>query len=428
VRSPDANRTMSLQLTKLHRRLRARLWFWPGIVAVTAFVTARALVGLDRREGWKRDTWYLFGGSAQSARELLSTVSSAMITFTGLVFSITILVLQLASAQFSPRVLRTFLEDRRTQTAMAAFVGTFVYTLAVLPLVRSADDRGGGFVPGLALFVAFVLVLVSVAVFIGYIDHMAHSIRAISLVQKVGRETRAAIEHMYPERLTDEHRDDISEPTSTPHTAFHDGRAGVLAAVDEDALLAAACRAHAVVALVPAPGEFVPSGAPLFRYWGGDDALADAVRAAVSIEDERTPQQDPAFGFRQLVDVAERALSPGVNDPSTAVQVLDELHDLLRQLATRQFPSSLAVDPAGALRLVLPRPSWDDYVRLALDEITHYGAGSLQVMVRIRSLVADCLSIAPASRRAALEAQFVLLDEVVSVRHDPAVKRALSRR
>lgn len=401
---------MTRGLSRLRQRLRARLWFWPGIAAIVAFVAARVLAGVDRMIGWQRDTWYLFGGSAESARALLSTVSSSMMTFTGLVFSITILVLQLASAQFSPRVLRTFLEDRNSQLAMAAFVGTFVYALALLPVVRGSEQEAAAFVPGLALFVAFALVLFSVGVFVRYIDHMAHSIRAVSLIKRVSADARGAIETMYPDELPGDPEHDVGKPSAPAETLAHAGRAGVLAAVDENALMAAACAADSVVALIPSPGDFVPHGAPLARIWGGDEQLIAAIRAAVSIESERTAHQDPSFGFRQLVDIAERALSPGVNDPSTAVQVLDELHDLLRWLATRSFPSPYGCDPQGRLRVILPRPDWDAYVNLALDEILHYGAGSLQIGARVRRLLADCRTVAPPARRGALDRQLARLD------------------
>jgi uncharacterized membrane protein len=404
-------------LSRLRQRLRARLWFWPGIAAIGAFVAARLLAGVDRMVGWERDTWYLFGGSAESARTLLSTVSSSMMTFTGLVFSITILVLQLASAQFSPRVLRTFLEDRNSQLAMAAFVGTFVYALALLPVVRGGGQEAAPFVPGLALFVAFALVLFSVGVFVHYIDHMAHSIRAVSLVKRVSADTRVAIATMYPDELPGDPEPEVAAPTGHAETLALAGRAGVLAAVDENALMAAACAADGIVALIPSPGDFVPRGAPLARIWGGDEQLAAAVRAAVAIEDERTSYQDPSFGFRQLVDIAERALSPGVNDPSTAVQVLDELHDLLRWLATRRFPSPYGCDPQGRLRVILPRPDWDAYVDLALDEIMQYGAASLQVVARVRTLLADVRSVASPARRVALDRHRARLDDQPAAAH-----------
>ncbi|MEX1336449.1 MAG: DUF2254 family protein, partial [Candidatus Limnocylindrales bacterium] len=176
-------------------------------------------------------------------------------------------------------------------------------------------------------------------------------------------------------------------------------------------------------------GDFVPSGAPLVRIWrkpamsAGQELSTEALSQAIEIGGERSMSQDPAFGFRQIVDIAERALSPGTNDPSTAVQALDELHDLLRRLARREFasPSRLADD--GSLLLRLPRPDWPDYVALALDEIRQYGAGSLQVARRLRYLLLDLKAVAPAHRQWPLDRQIRLLDEAIAARYDSADDR-----
>lgn len=415
-------------VTNLFERLRTRLWLAPAITAVVAIVGEKALVAFDRSIDPQREAWFLFPGAAQSARELLSTIASSMMTFIGLVFSITILVLQLASSQFSPRVLRTFLEDRGTQLAMGSFVGTFVFSMALLTDVRSETEPGTGFVPALSIYVAFALVLFSVGVFIHYIDHMAQAIRVITIMKRVAAETHRAIRPMYPEGVLEGVAEPVAAPEGPPSLiVHHEDRGGVMCAVDEDALMKLACETSSVVAVVPMPGEFVPRGAPLLRIWGRTSSLdRDALRAALSLGDERTPYQDPAFGFRQLVDIAERALSPGVNDPSTAVQALDEIHDLLRTLALRHLPSQQRMSPDGTLRLVLPRPSWEAFVGLALDEIRQYGAGSIQVARRMRVLIEDCLSVAPPERRPCLAEQRRLLDEATRRELAPA-DRALAR-
>ncbi len=394
---------------RMREQLRDNLWLWPGISVAIAFAAAKALVEVDRALVSLEGAWFLYGGGPESARELLSTVASSILTFTALVFSITIVALQLASTQFSPRVLTTFLEDRATKLAMAVFVGTFVFSLGVLQEVRSTGD---GFVPGLSVYVAFALVLASVGMFIHFIHHIAHAVRAVTIVKRVADATREAVERLYPDRIGEAAEAAVSAPSGPPTLmVHHHGPGGVLAAVDEEELLRHAARLEGVVALVPQPGEFVPGGAPLFRVWTSSAELDEArLRETVALGAQRTVHQDAAFGFRQLVDVAERALSPGINDPSTAVLVLDRLHDLLRTLALRQFPSPLRVDGHGKLRLVLPRPGWDDYVHLALDEIRQYGAGSLQVVRRLRSLIDDVARVCPLERLPPLEAQRRLLD------------------
>jgi uncharacterized membrane protein len=424
----DNGASLTIAFTRVQRYLRSSLWFVPALASVITFLLAKVLVAIDRRIDEDMSAWFLFGGEADSARELLSTITSSMMTFTGLVFSITILVLQLASSQFSPRVVRTFLEDRQTHTAMAVFVSTFVFTMLLLVEVRSAEPDHPAFVPRLSLFAAFVFVLVSVGVFMQFIHHMAHSVRAITIIKRIGTDTRRSMRVMYPEEILETAPPSLSPPEEPPAMVPNESRGGVFSAVDEDGLIEIAEAYDAVVALVPMPGDFVSRGAPLFRVWGGE--IPPGLAETVLIEEERTLHQDPAFGFRQLVDIAERALSPAVNDPSTAVQALDELHDLLRALATRCFPSPMRADSSGQLRLILPRPDWEAYVHLALDEIRQYGAGSVQVLRRMRALILDCHAIAPESRRPPLEAQLGLLDEALErgfpSRHEAQIAEAPS--
>lgn len=421
-----ANGAKKLRITHLREALRASLWFVPAVSSVVAFATAKLLVVADRRLDPEPRQWLLIGGDADGAREVLSTVSSSMMTFTGLVFSITILVLQLASSQFSPRVLRTFLEDRMTKRAMAVFVGTFVFALAVLPEVRAAPDR---FVPKLSLLVAFVLVLVSVGVFIRYIDHMAHSIRAVSIIKRVAAEASVAIDEMYPDVGEDVPEVDLDAALGPPdRVVTHSGRPGILSAIDEAALMEVAIACDVAIALVPMHGDFIPRDGALFRIWGTAAVDENLVRKAILVEDERTPHQDPAFGFRQLVDIAERALSPGINDPSTAVQALDEIHDLLRRLSRRRFPSPYRRGPDGRVRVILPRPDWATYVRLSLDEIRQFGGRSIQVVRRMRALILDCMDVAPPARRPILEEQLRLLDETTKRELPSRVDREIARR
>lgn len=394
--------------TEMHR-LRARLWLAPAGAAILALIASRATVAIDAQLPGER-AWFAIDVTPDGARELLSTVTSAMITFTGVVFSITIVVLQLASGQFSPRVLRTFLEDRHSHAAMAMFVGTFVYAMGVLPSIHGADSKAEPFVPYMSVLIAFVLVLASVGVFVHYIDRMAHSVRAITLIKRVSSETRHSIEQMYPERLGVAPIDSITLPDEPASVISNHQHGGVLAAIDEDALVALARKHDALVAVVPRLGDFIPHGAPVLRWWGASPPFGREALSMIAIEVERTAHQDPLFGFRQLVDVAIRALSPAVNDPSTAVQVLDELHDLLRLLATRREPSSVRRDEAGVPRLVIEWPTWSSFVELALDEIRNYGGASLQVQRRSRIILDDLREVAPPQWDAALDRQRALLD------------------
>lgn len=388
-------------------RLATSLWFVPALAGALGVALARGLARVDRIWGEDFRGWFVFGGGAESARQLLATIASSLMTLTGVVFSITILVLQLASQQFSPRVLRTFLEDRATRFSLAAFIGSFVYAMALLAEVRTEGDARTAFVPGVSVYVALVLVLFSVGVFVRYIHQMAHSIRAVQVLARVGTDARRAITSEFPNEPDDADLSAVRPEEARPATgartiANTTGRAGVIALVDDARLLELATATDAVVEVVPQVGAFVPRGAPLLRIYGEAGCRDDELLESIELADERTPHQDPTFGLRQLVDVAERALSPGINDPTTAVQALDQIHDLLRALAPRRFPSSFRLDDAGRVRVIIPRPSWEDVVHLALDEIRQYGARSIQIVARLRALLYDLLSVAPAHRQAVL--------------------------
>lgn len=362
----------------------------------------------------------LFAGGPESARLVLSTISAAMLSFTGLVFSVTMLVLQLASSQLSPRVMRTFLRDRVNQTILGLFVATFLYSLLVLREVRTPAG-GDAFVPAISVSVAYLLLVASVAAFVLYIHHMAQSIRAVTVLRTVGAETREAIQRLYPEGVaTDPEDPAMALPDRAPDRLVVLSHApGVVTSIDEEHLLRLATEHGLTVAFLHHVGDFVPEGSPLLAIWSRsagalDDLPEDRLAGTVEIGPERTMTQDAAFGFRQIVDIAEKALSPGINDPTTALQALDQVHDLLRRLAVQRIPSAFRIDDHGDIVLHLPRPGWADYVALAIDEIRQYGDGSIQIARRLRHLLLDVRSVAPPSRQAPLDRQLRLLDEGIA--------------
>ena len=362
-------------------------WFIPGGIVVAASAVALGLLELD--EWLVADGRSIgFTGGAESARALLSSIASSMLTLTALVFSVTVVVLQLASGQFSPRVLRTFLQDRRSQTTLGVFLATFLYALIVLRAVRGDGGTVDRFVPGISMGVSFLLVTISVAFFVQYIHNITTSIRVIEIIDRISKETAAAIERIHP---ADRQSADVGLPSLAAASAtVCAATRGVVTSVNVERLCRIAERADVCLVVVPRVGDFLATGMPLVEIHGDGDGVDDhAVRRAISLAKERQLDEDPAFGFRQLVDIAERSLSPGVNDPTTAVQCLDHLHDLLRRLATRTLPSRIMRTAQGGVRVVLPRPTWEDYVALAVDEIRHWGAGSLQVHRRIGDLLDD---------------------------------------
>lgn len=424
----------------LRSRITEGLWFVPLAATLTAWLLAWAIVHFDHGRGPIAQTQWAFSGGATSAQQVLTTIATAVLGFTGLVFSITIVALQLASSQFSPRVLRTFLRDRGTKVTLGVFVGTFVYTLVALQSVRVGSDSSQPFVPGDAVTISIGLVLVTVLTFVYFVHHMANSIRVVSIIESVAQETRRAIVEMYPvPSATDLPGDGRGEAArrraleaagaSAASPVLSAPRAGAVTGFDSRALITLAQRADVVLELTHAVGDYLPFAAPMVRVHGGAPDMHALQRAAdaIGIEVERTMAQDVAFGFRQLVDIAEKALSPALNDPTTAVESLDRIHDLLRRIAVRTIPDGVMHDERGDVRLIVPTASWDDLVALSFSEILRYGEGSVQIARRTRAALDDLLVAAPPSREAPLRAVLHELDASVARSFEDAPSRHLAR-
>lgn len=390
---------MSSRLRTLVERLRSGFWAVPTLGVLLSGVLALGLVQLDRElsEGLGRVT---FGAGADGAREVLGAITTSMITFTGLVFSITIVVLSLTSSQFSPRVLRTFLRDRQTQVSLGVFLGTFVYAVLVLRTVSGVEDDA--FVPAVATTGGVLLLLVCVGIFVAYIHHITSMIQISSILASISGDARGVLEAEMP---TDLPPTPVVVRPRGPVAVLPAPRSGVLVDLDVGGLVRLARDADVALVSKLHYGGFVPEGAPLLEVHRGDAGRLDAAAAvgAFRLGQERTMQRDVAFGFRQLADIAAKALSPGVNDATSAVQALDGLHDLLRRLATRTLPSGAHADEQGQIRLYLPQPLFADYLHLALDEAEQYGAESIQVQRRITALLDDVCSAALPEHRPALE-------------------------
>ncbi|MEX1295369.1 MAG: DUF2254 domain-containing protein [Candidatus Limnocylindrales bacterium] len=400
--------------------LRAQLWVVPAVAAMLAALLAAAVVWLDDATG---SLGLPHPVGPESARAVLSAISGAMISFTALVFSITMLVLQSASTQLSPRVIRTFLRDRLNQSVLGLFVGTFVFSLLVLTAVT--DER----VPLIGVLVAVGSVLVAVLAFVAYIDHMANDIRPTSVIESIARETRDVIERIYP----DVSHEDAGDEDVSPEDAGGDrsppegetdhlevtwsGASGYIQALDREALLGIASRWSAPAYLLKGTGSFVVHGQPLLRIAGhaGTDLPDEPdLGSAVRVGSERSMAQDPEFGFRQLVDVALRALSPSLNDPSTANQSIDRLHELLRHLLPRDLPSPIVWRDEGKPFVSIPAPDWDAYVSLSVREISFACRSLPQVGRHLRRALEALVADASPERRAALRRAQLELDELLT--------------
>lgn len=364
-----------------------------GVILSIATLTIDRITDFDLIPRWVT-------GGPDAALGILTTIATAMLGLATLVLTITMVVVQLAMAQFSPRIVQTFLRDRPSQLAIGLFVATFAHAMLSM---REVQSDGDGQVPGTAIVVGYVLVLTSIAMLVIYVDHIGRSLRVSSLIELVGNDTRRLLDIEFPERL--------SPPDDSP-SVIAATTSGVVTAIERNKLVDLAIGADCVLHVVPNVGSFVPAGAPLVHIEGTYDRLdADAVVDCVELELERTLDEDLAYGFRLLVDVAERSLAESAFlDPTTAVQSIDRLHDALRQLVGRVIPDGRHVDPSGNLRLTVPSTTWDGYVHLAFDEIRLTGVRSPQISRRLIAALDDLLDQAPDDRRPALVEQRELLE------------------
>lgn len=425
----------------LRSQLRESWWFLPAVVAAVFAICAAALISVDRAVS-NAPAVLAFSGGPSAAREVLSTLASGLLTFTALTFSITVVVLVLTSTQFSPRVLRTFLHDRPSKLTLGVFVGTYLFLLIVLREVRGDDATTGVFVPRIAVTAAFAMTVVAVAFFVYFVHHIAQSVRVSTIIVRIGDETRAAIEREYPfesaagageasdgpnpggvraeaTSVSQSQRARIgSLLDAAPMAVVTTDRPGYVVGIDMARLIEKAVSANALVEVVPRIGDFLRTGAVLARLYGdglsrdgaGEDLDEREVRRLFILSRERSAERDVAFGIRQLVDVAERAQSPSVNDPTTSIECVDTIHDLLWRLARRHPPEGLHTDRQGTVRVVNRTWSWADYVHLAFDENRHWGADSVQMHRRLRQILDDLLDlIDDVPRRAPLEEQRQLL-------------------
>jgi uncharacterized membrane protein len=387
-----------MRLAKPFSRLSTGLWFVPLMCVLAGVALSIGTIAIDKAYHYKLVPEAISGGP-DAALQILGTVAASMVSLAALVLTITMVVVQLAMGQFSPRIVQRILQDKPSQLAIGVFVGTFAHAMLTLREVQTGDP---GVVPGVAVVVAFVLVIVSIMVLVWYVNHIGRSLRVSALIELVGKDTRSLLDTVYADRgsAPRDERSIICAP-----------RSGVITQIDNERLVRIAAVGHCVLTLRPALGDFVPAGAPLFEISGRTDEVdRNAAIGSITLGLERTLDQDLAYGLRLLVDIAERSLSDGpFLDPTTAVQAIDRLHDCLRQLAPRAFPDGRHRDEKGDVRLVTPSMTWEDYVHLAFDEIRMAGAGSPQVARRLHAAIEDLLAVAPVGRKDPLREQLKLL-------------------
>ena len=420
--------------------LLSTLWFMPGLLVLGGAALAVAMVDVSARVDaevlarWPR----LFGASADSSRDMLAAIAGSLITVAGVTFSITMVAVTQASAQYSPRILRNFMRDRASQIVLGGLAGIFTYCLVVLRTIRGGDE--GNFVPSIAVLIGFGFAIVGIALLIFFIHHIASALQASSIVARVASDTVGAVDRLFPAEVGEpdgrrDHDADLARLDHARWVTIPAEHPGYIQNVDADTLLDIARRHDTVVRMDCAVGDFVIPGLPLAsiatdartpappptrpsspaardaapsREW---TKLAEALTDAFDLGNFRTVEQDASFGVRQLVDIALKALSPGINDPTTAMNAIDHLAVVLARAAVRADEPELRYD-GDAVRVVARGPTFRSLAEGGLSEIRRYAEGHVAVLARLVDVVEALAGLAlHASRRDVLTRHLDLLEE-----------------
>lgn len=389
---------MGLNLRARWLSLLNTLWFVPSLISAAYVVLAEGLVRFDDAEHFDSD--WVFRGSGQAARTVLSVIAGSLITVAGLTFSVTMVVLQLTSSQFSPRVVRNYLGDRVAQLTIGSFVGIFAYCLVAL---RSIGDvaNGAAAVPRLTITVASALALVALAMLIAFIHHIAQLVQASELTARLFRETLTAVDRLYPDPFEGTRAEDADEllaewrSEGTPGVVRAD-EPGFVRTVDLRRFAAGLPEPRPRVHVRLAPGDFVHADQPIAEIWPPvcAEEIRDLVLRHVAVRGERDIDKDAHFGIRQLTDIALRAISPSVNDPTTAATCIAYIRSTLTRLAARSFPSGICDAGGGGEPVVARRRPFAEYVD-AFAEIGRYAAGDARIAC---DLLAALAAVAEAAR------------------------------
>jgi uncharacterized membrane protein len=390
------------QRYRLKSYLASSLWIIPLAAIPLALALTRVLHNLDQWLGWT-----LLGLAREGAQALFETIITAMLSFVVFTFGSLLVAVQIAGGQLTPRIIATTLLRDGT---VKYVVGLFIFTLF---FAVSALDRMGKDVSQFIVFVAACLGIAGFAAFLYLIDYAARLLRPVSILARVGD---AGIAGVYPDPAVD-------TPPVEPECQFlgvpsrvvnHERTSGIVLAVNVPALVAAAEKAGGAIEFAPQVGDFVARADPLFKLYDGAASIdPSALIDSVVFGSERTLDQDPTFAFRIVVDIALRALSPAINDPTTAVLGIDQLHRMLRRVGQRHLRTDRILDKLGRLRVYFRTPNWEDFVHLAFCEIRGCGSNNLQIVRRLRDMIDNLIATLPRHCHAALGEQRSLLDRAI---------------
>jgi uncharacterized membrane protein len=408
-----AVRPKPLWLIDFHQRITVSLWFLPTIFAAAAIGAANLTIWLDTRIAAPIGVRPDLVSDPGTAATFAGAIAAATLAFVAVVFATTLVAIQLAASQYSPRTVRIFIRSRITRVTLGLFLATFVFSLIILVSNRASVGSAKQFAPVVSVSVLLALTLATVFGFVVYLHTVVRLMRVQYLIEAIASESRRAIEENFPPASA--YLDvEFAQLDSSPRRLDYAGTAGVVSATDFHGLVTLCQRKKCWLELTVGAGEYLVHGTPIALVHGS--ALdGREVSKFFLMRGERTFVQDPAFGFRQLVDIAIRALSPAVNDPTTAVQAIDRISDLLAIMGTRPDPTGLRVDSEGAVRVKQKLRNFDGLLVLALTEIIRYGAGAPQVVRRLLHVLNELEGTLPTERHAVIARHRRLLDAAVAI-------------
>jgi uncharacterized membrane protein len=395
------------------------LWVIPFIALVFEQILLRGALALSNELDWT-PVWPLTETATSTALQTIITLSLSFLVFT---FGSILVAIQVASVQLTPRIIATaLLRDNVIRLTAGLFVFTMLFAIGAIARPNPAGPR-------LILWLAGFLGLASICAFLYLIDYSARLLRPGAILWRIAEDGRAVIKVVYPRPVQEADGGLRASSLGDPDlTIPHRGSAAVVIAINIPALVAEAQRMDCLVELVPRVGNFVDVGEPLFRVFGVKGAIDQRkLSNSVAFAPERTIEQDATFAIRVIVDIANKALSPAINDPTTGVLAIDQIHRLLRMIGQRHLHDEIVKDSNGQGRLVLRTPDWDDFVQLACCEIRIYGGGNFQIARRLRAMIEDLIANLPERRHPPLRQELRLLDQIIERLYLSPEDRALAR-
>jgi uncharacterized membrane protein len=402
-----------LWMIDFRQRIAVSLWFVPTIFAAAAVGVAFLAYWLDGVIGASVRVRFGLAIDPSVAASLAGTIAAATLAFVAVVFATTLVAIQLAASQYSPRTVRIFIRSRLTRVTLGLFLATFVFAMIVLISGPGSIPAARQVAPVASVTLMLLLTLSTVFGFVAYLHGVVRLMRVQYLLETIAKETRLGIEQNFP--ASSAYRDaDAPDPVPAPRPVTYHGRAGVLTAYDLHRLAQLCQRSDCWLELTAAVGEYLAHGTVIVLIHGAAGPSEQQVSRCLLVRGERTFVQDTGFGFRQLVDVAIRALSPAVNDPTTAVQAIDRLGDLLAVVGANPDPTGNHLDSTGRIRIKRHLRTFDELLVLSTTEIVRYGADAPQVVRRLRAVLDELQHSLSADRHAALDRQRDLLENAVS--------------